>query len=135
MQTERATPPVETLHPATVRAIASWMRMMSKPDEETPDGMPQPQIDLISRLASDLESFASEAHQSADPNLKARFTWRLEDHAGAKKCKIIRECSYDFALVVTNLCPDGREKALALTKIEEAMMWANAAISRTFPNR
>lgn len=109
--------------------------MMGRPDEELAEASLNHQGELLSKLAGDLEALASEAHQSVDPNLKARFTWRLEDHAGAKKCKAIREFSYDFALIVTNLCPEGREKALALTKIEEAMMWANAAISRTFPNR
>lgn len=27
-------------------------------------------------------------------------------------------------------CPNSREKSLALTKLEEAVMWANAAIAR-----
>lgn len=33
----------------------------------------------------------------------------------------------DFLLAA---CPPGRERALALTKLEEAMFWANAAVAR-----
>lgn len=36
-----------------------------------------------------------------------------------------------IARVVDELCPDGREKALAFTKIEEGMFWANAGIARS----
>jgi hypothetical protein len=35
-----------------------------------------------------------------------------------------------FAETVIQLCPPGRETSLAVTKIEEAMFWANAAIAR-----
>lgn len=42
----------------------------------------------------------------------------------------IRACAKGLAAVFDELCPEGREKALALTKIEEAMFWANAAIAR-----
>jgi hypothetical protein len=44
------------------------------------------------------------------------------------------EC-YWLANVVDRLCPDSREKSTAITKIEEAMMWANAAIARSPENR
>lgn len=42
----------------------------------------------------------------------------------------IRGSCGSLARIVNNHVPDGREKALALTKIEEAMMWANAGIAR-----
>ncbi|MYR46608.1 hypothetical protein [Streptomyces sp. SID5910] len=31
---------------------------------------------------------------------------------------------------INETCPDGREKSLAITAIEEAMFWGNAALAR-----
>lgn len=42
----------------------------------------------------------------------------------------IRAFSLTLASHIDELCPEGREKSLAITKVEEAMMWANAAIAR-----
>lgn len=41
----------------------------------------------------------------------------------------IRVAARRFMDIVNNLVPDGREKALARTKIQEAMMWANKGIA------
>lgn len=44
--------------------------------------------------------------------------------------KDIRSKAKMLALDIALLCPDGREKSLALTKLEEAVFWANAGIAR-----
>jgi len=42
----------------------------------------------------------------------------------------VREgCQY-LARHIHAVCPNGREKSLALTKLEEVMFWANAGIAR-----
>jgi hypothetical protein len=42
----------------------------------------------------------------------------------------VRAACHGLAELVDQLCPAGREQALAVTKIEEAMFWANAALAR-----
>ena len=42
----------------------------------------------------------------------------------------IRDQAKAFAEMLDNQCPVSRELALAMTKLEEAVMWANASIAR-----
>lgn len=42
----------------------------------------------------------------------------------------VREAARTMAVSVLQVAEPSRERSLALTKIEEAMMWANAAIAR-----
>ena len=64
-------------------------------------------------------------------DLQNRFTHHPpRDHEQADKYAEIRRAGYAMAFEVNNLAPDSREKSLAITRIEEAVMWANAAIAR-----
>lgn len=45
----------------------------------------------------------------------------------------LREDAKQLALLIDLYCPNSREKSLAITKLEESIMWANAAIARANP--
>ncbi len=47
-----------------------------------------------------------------------------------KRYTQIREQAKIVAEVINNNCPESREKSLAMTNLEQAVMWANAAIAR-----
>ncbi len=62
--------------------------------------------------------------------LDARFTYHCPTDEQAKKYTSIRGRARAFAELIDALCPESREKSLAITKLEEAVMWANASIAR-----
>lgn len=63
-------------------------------------------------------------------DLEWRFNYHPpRDEKTANQHQYIRESCLDLAKVFSWI-PPGREQSLALTKLEEAMFWANAAIAR-----
>lgn len=65
-------------------------------------------------------------------DLETRFTYHqpvcdlTRDAHGA-----IRMWCAELASRINAVCPEGREKALAMTKLEEVMFWANGSIARS----
>lgn len=43
---------------------------------------------------------------------------------------ILRDDAKEFARTIAAACPTSREKSLALTNLEQALMWAVAAVAR-----
>ena len=64
------------------------------------------------------------------PDLENRFTYHPPKGDQPRLYQDIRDAGRALAEIIDVRAPDGREKALALTKIEEAVMWANAAVAR-----
>lgn len=62
--------------------------------------------------------------------LDNRFTYHAPTGDQPKRYEALRALARAFATGVVVMCPDGREKSLAMTKIEEGVMWANASIAR-----
>ena len=63
-------------------------------------------------------------------DLDNRFTYHPPTGDQANRYTTIRELAHDFAVTLDALCPDSRELSLAITHLEETVMWANAAIAR-----
>lgn len=47
----------------------------------------------------------------------------------SRRCAALREGARQLAYTIANLTPEGREQSIALTKLSEVSMWANAAIA------
>lgn len=77
--------------------------------------MPQTKEDLIKRINNDFVYHAPHGDQ-------------LERYAA------LREAGRQLAIKIVENTPISREQSLALTNLEQAIMFANAAIARNEPN-
>lgn len=66
-----------------------------------------------------------------DPtDLDNRFTYHAPKDGQVERYASIRSHARELAAHIDAECPDSREKSLAITHLEEAVMWANASIAR-----
>ena len=62
--------------------------------------------------------------------IENNFTYHAPQLGQPEKYEAIREKAKELAYLIDELVPDSREKSLAMTKLEECSMWANAGIAR-----
>lgn len=62
--------------------------------------------------------------------LQTRFTYHAPKPGQPERYQRLRDAARELAALIDAECPESREKSLALTNIEQASMWANAAIAR-----
>lgn len=63
-------------------------------------------------------------------NIEKNFTYHPPKGNQPERYTENRQKAKEFAEVIEKNCQDSREKSLALTKLEESVMWANASIAR-----
>jgi hypothetical protein len=61
------------------------------------------------------------------------FSYHAPTPDQVKQYERLRQSAKTLAYVIEAECPAGREKSLAMTNLENALMWANAAIARWSP--
>lgn len=64
-----------------------------------------------------------------EQNLKA-FRYHAPHEGQPERYTRLRDNASSLAHMFVTNCPESRELSCALTKLEEAVMWANAAIAR-----
>lgn len=57
------------------------------------------------------------------------FTYHAPAGTQLDRYKAIRDTAKQFASLISDFCPTSREKDIAIEKIREAVMWANASIA------
>lgn len=91
-------------------------------------------IEKINQTNKGVEMSRLTGDRSLTPEEKSRlekdFVYHSPNGDQPERYKIVREMAKDYAARIMTLCPDSREKSLALTKLEEAVFWANASIAR-----
>ena len=68
--------------------------------------------------------------QKANPMIENNFKYHSPKEGQTEKYTMLREKGKYLAYLIDELCPASREKSLAITKLEEVIMWANASIAR-----
>ena len=68
-----------------------------------------------------------------EPRIKNDFSYHRPPIEAQGKFLTIREEAKKLALIIAREVPPGREQSTALTRLEEAVMHANAGIARQYP--
>jgi hypothetical protein len=62
-------------------------------------------------------------------NIERTFTYHAPTGTQPERYVAIRAAAKELARVIEASCPDSREKSLALTNVQQSVMWANASIA------
>lgn len=66
-------------------------------------------------------------------DIRSRFSFHKPDQEGVERMRTIRAKVRELATMIDEICPEGREKATALTQLSFVMMSANSAIVQQYP--
>ena len=81
-------------------------------------------------LDSETDDPRQQAMREMMEEIENRFTYHQPIGNQAERYAVIRDNAKAFALMLCSVCPPSREQALALTHLDEVVMFANASIAR-----
>ena len=57
------------------------------------------------------------------------FKYHPPKEGQGERYEELRSKAKEFALLINQMCPESREKSLAITNLQQTVMWANASIA------
>lgn len=63
--------------------------------------------------------------------IENNFTYHAPKEGQPEKYENLRAKAKELAALILELCPNSRERSVALTELETAVFWANASIARS----
>lgn len=69
-------------------------------------------------------------NENTTKQIENNFKYHAPKPEQPHKYTQLREKAKELAHLINELCPDSREKSLAITELETSVMWANASIAR-----
>lgn len=70
-----------------------------------------------------------------DEEIRDKYSYHPPSKEGARRHQIMSEAFITLTMIIDEVCPNGREKAIVSTKLEEAKFWASAAVARNLDTR
>ena len=87
--------------------------------------------EICCREATDTYKNGEFIYQMKEIEIENNFTYHApSDQHQLDRYTDIRECGKMLAKIIYKSCPESREKSIAMTNLEQAVMWANASIAR-----
>ena len=62
-------------------------------------------------------------------DIESIFSYHKPTATQPLRYETIRDTAKTLAYTINDNCPDSREKSLAITNLQQAVMWANASIA------
>lgn len=72
----------------------------------------------------------NKKEKSMENTIENNFTYHPPKDDQAERYMMIRKEAKEFAKLISELCPESRERSIAITNLEQSVMWANASIAR-----
>jgi hypothetical protein len=73
---------------------------------------------------------AENYRANMNEQIENNFTYHAPKEGQPLQYEVIRAKAKELAYLIDGVCPNSREKSLAMTNLEQSVFWANAAIAR-----